>query len=325
MCEEESEDTEAVAKLFEINDSIHRTLQRYRLTKKGDLEGAARIPKGTLGTSGAGVSTGPGNELSLIDFGPEDAQPAAAPAAATSAVINGGVPSGNVEDDLLGLSIQDTPRDAGGAISLGPCTPSFQSSPLANPLTEIIQRRWPRPHKHIRQIADPPPRRLLRAPHPRQTTTSLNPSTSHSQAPPRHYPPSRPPAPPNPPRTHTRTTLSPPSRPQVAKPPPFPHYRTTHRLHRRLRHSRPCVPPPPPPLPAPQIEAVPTTATGPSAPRCRLRRLKLRSRSRRPGQSGLSSVQCARTRAQAATSRCAASCPTIRCSPSASLRSRPPS
>ena len=33
MCEEESDDHEAVAKLLEINDSIHRTIQRYKLVK----------------------------------------------------------------------------------------------------------------------------------------------------------------------------------------------------------------------------------------------------------------------------------------------------
>ena len=40
MCEEESDDHEAVAKLLEINDSIHRTLQRYKLMKAGDMNGA---------------------------------------------------------------------------------------------------------------------------------------------------------------------------------------------------------------------------------------------------------------------------------------------
>ena len=72
MCEEESDDAEAVNKLLVINDSIHRTLERYRLVKAGDAEGASRIPRGTLGTSGAGVRKGPDNELSLIDFGPAD-------------------------------------------------------------------------------------------------------------------------------------------------------------------------------------------------------------------------------------------------------------
>lgn len=110
MCEEESDDHEAVAKLFEINDSIHRTLQRYRLVKQGDLAGAAKIPRGTLGTSGAGVSKGPGNELSLIDLGgPEDA----APEAAASTSQQGGA---SLENDLLGLSLGDAP---GGQISLG--------------------------------------------------------------------------------------------------------------------------------------------------------------------------------------------------------------
>ncbi|MCJ1302906.1 hypothetical protein MMC08_005711, partial [Hypocenomyce scalaris] len=68
MCEEESDDQEAVAKLLEINDSIHRTVERYKLIKQGDLDAALKIPKGTLGTS-TGVSRTADNELSLIDFG----------------------------------------------------------------------------------------------------------------------------------------------------------------------------------------------------------------------------------------------------------------
>ena len=54
MCEEESDDSEAVAKLLEINDSIHRTIERYKLIKKGDLDAASKIPKGTLGASMGG-------------------------------------------------------------------------------------------------------------------------------------------------------------------------------------------------------------------------------------------------------------------------------
>jgi len=127
MCEEESDDHEAVAKLLEINDSIHRTLNRYRLTKKGEYEAAQQIPKGTLGTSGAGVATGPGNELSLIDLGgPEDVmQPAAAPAQSdplgdfnaagpSHSAAPAAAQSGGLEDDLLGLSL-----DAQPAIRLG--------------------------------------------------------------------------------------------------------------------------------------------------------------------------------------------------------------
>src|ERR1700761_1855503 len=71
MCEEESDDHEAVAKLLEINDSIHRTVERYKLMKKGDVDAASKIAKGTLGTS-TGVGKNAANELSLIDFGGEE-------------------------------------------------------------------------------------------------------------------------------------------------------------------------------------------------------------------------------------------------------------
>lgn len=110
MCEEESDDAEAVAKLLEINDSIHRTVERYKLVKKGDVEAAAKIPKGTLGTS-TGVGKNAANELSLIDFDPEPASNGAAPTTGNSET--------NVEDDLLGLSVQDQPFGQSGDISLG--------------------------------------------------------------------------------------------------------------------------------------------------------------------------------------------------------------
>ncbi|KAF1824828.1 VHS-domain-containing protein [Dissoconium aciculare CBS 342.82] len=114
MCEEESDDHEAVAKLFEINDSIHRTIERYKLMKKGDVAGANAIPKGTLGVSGAGVKKGPHNELSLIDFGgAEEAAPASAESSAPKAKGNA------LEDDLLGLNMGDGNYGQGGGISLG--------------------------------------------------------------------------------------------------------------------------------------------------------------------------------------------------------------
>ena len=114
MCEEESDDHEAVAKLLEINDSIHRTIERYRLIKKGDVEGANKIPKGTLGTSGAGVSRGVNNELSLIDLGgPEESELATSSTGGAASA-----PTGNaLEDDLLGLSIGPT-FGQGGNIAL---------------------------------------------------------------------------------------------------------------------------------------------------------------------------------------------------------------
>ena len=123
MCEEESEDHEAVAKLLEINDSINRTIERYKLIKKGDLEGASKIPKGTLGTSGAGVSTGPDNEISLIDLGgPGDEltnNNNADPAVSTH-----DSKSNALEDDLLGLNIGGSTYGTGGGISLGNDVPT---------------------------------------------------------------------------------------------------------------------------------------------------------------------------------------------------------
>lgn len=120
MCEEDSEDTEAVAKLFEINDSIHRTIQRYKLIKTGDIDGANKIPQGTLGRTGAGVSKGANNQLNLIDFG--DAEPAPAAASAESSGTASGQPAakGNaLEDDLLGLSLAGDSYGQSGSISLG--------------------------------------------------------------------------------------------------------------------------------------------------------------------------------------------------------------
>ncbi|KAE8375071.1 VHS domain-containing protein [Aspergillus bertholletiae] len=129
MCEEESDDPEAVHKLLEINDSIHRTIERYKLVKKGDLEAASKIPKGTLGTT-TGVSKNANNELSLIDFDPEPSSNGS-----TSQPAGGS----SLENDLLGLSIEE-PALTGG-ISLGPgpgpvppmpsSTPPVQQAPSA--------------------------------------------------------------------------------------------------------------------------------------------------------------------------------------------------
>ena len=115
MCEEESDDQEAVAKLFEINDSIHRTIERYKLVKKGDIDGAARIPKGTLGTS-TGVGKTADHELSLIDFGGELDSSSNGTAQGNEGSSQG---TGAVEDDLLGLSMNDSSYGQSGGIALG--------------------------------------------------------------------------------------------------------------------------------------------------------------------------------------------------------------
>src|ERR1051326_4598585 len=120
MCEEESEDHEAVAKLLEINDSLHRTLERYKLIKKGDIEGAAKMPTGTLGSSGAGVSRGPDNELSLIDLGGPEDEPAPATSSNGTAAASATAANPNLlDDDLLGLSLGGEPYGQTGGISLG--------------------------------------------------------------------------------------------------------------------------------------------------------------------------------------------------------------
>lgn len=130
MCEEESEDQEAVAKLFEINDSIHRTIERYKLIKKGDIEGANKIPKGTLGTSGAGVSKGADNTLNLIDFGDPEPAPTEFGSNSTGAEVPAEpAKKGNaLEDDLLGLSLGGSSFGQTGGIALGGSNGSSKQS-----------------------------------------------------------------------------------------------------------------------------------------------------------------------------------------------------
>ena len=148
MCEEESDDQEAVAKLFEINDSIHRTIERYKLIKKGDVDGASKIPQGTLGTS-TGVSKTADNELSLIDFSGDPE-----PSASASGNVNGSneQKDTSLQDDLLGLSVQDQDYGQGGGIALGFGANSSKRSPssvtgtILTPLAKTyLDRRFYRP------------------------------------------------------------------------------------------------------------------------------------------------------------------------------------
>lgn len=107
MCEEESEDHEAVAKLLDINDSIHRTVERYKLMKKGDMEGAAKVASGAPAPS----SSSRPNELSLIDLD-GDVAPANGQGSSSQ--------TGGIENDLLGLDLGPSPNfGQGGTISLG--------------------------------------------------------------------------------------------------------------------------------------------------------------------------------------------------------------
>lgn len=112
MCEEESDDAEAVAKLLEINDSIHRTIERYKLMKAGNVEAANKIAKGTLGTT-TGVGKNAANELSLIDFDLDPPTEAPQQASTSNGSLLDAEPSSSnaqakpttVEDDLLGLDL----------------------------------------------------------------------------------------------------------------------------------------------------------------------------------------------------------------------------
>lgn len=121
MCEEESDDHEAVAKLFEINDSIHRTVERYKLMKKGDWEGASKIAKGEHVASSAAVKSA-AQELNLIDFDGDAGANGSGNGNAGSSGATQAQPGG-LEDDLLGLSIGESEGGSTfgqtGGISLG--------------------------------------------------------------------------------------------------------------------------------------------------------------------------------------------------------------
>ncbi|KAJ4423267.1 ARF-binding protein [Gnomoniopsis sp. IMI 355080] len=121
MCEEESDDHEAVAKLFEINDSIHRTVERYKLMKKGDWEGASKIAKGEHAASSAAVKSA-AQELNLIDFDGDAGANGSGNSNAASSGVTQSQPGG-LEDDLLGLSIGESEGSSSfgqtGGISLG--------------------------------------------------------------------------------------------------------------------------------------------------------------------------------------------------------------
>ncbi|KAI2634436.1 ADP-ribosylation factor-binding protein GGA2 [Xylaria nigripes] len=123
MCEEESEDHEAVAKLFEINDSIHRTVERWKLLKRGDVEGADKLAQGapTSGSSAVpGTKPSAANELSLIDFDTDTGTNGTSNVTMSSSQVAG------LENDLLGLSLEESGGSSssssfgqGGGISLG--------------------------------------------------------------------------------------------------------------------------------------------------------------------------------------------------------------
>ncbi|KAF4416942.1 putative ADP-ribosylation factor-binding protein [Colletotrichum fructicola Nara gc5] len=139
MCEEESDDHEAVAKLLEINDSIHRTVERYKLMKKGDLEAAKKVASGAPLPTTSGSSKSATQELSLIDFdGEADAANGSSSAQPTSQ-------STGIENDLLGLSMGDSASyGQGGALTLGFGANSNVPGPaLLSSMTEANSAKGP--------------------------------------------------------------------------------------------------------------------------------------------------------------------------------------
>ena len=98
-------------KLLELNDVINTTVERYSFVKRGDLDAAKALPL-MASASPPAAPPPPGVELSLIDL-EDGANGPSAPASGKPA---------SLEDDLLGLSFQDSGSSSfgqGGGIALG--------------------------------------------------------------------------------------------------------------------------------------------------------------------------------------------------------------
>ncbi|KAL7275614.1 ARF-binding protein [Rhizina undulata] len=127
MVEEESHDPEAVVKLLDLNDVINTTIERYQLVKKGDLEAARKLPPTATVSPPAHSEPSTSSaaaEISLIDLDNDTNGGAGAAAAAKSVSPSfAAANTGSLEDDLLGLSFNNSnayvqPQQSGG-IALG--------------------------------------------------------------------------------------------------------------------------------------------------------------------------------------------------------------
>ena len=125
MIEDEAEDQEAVGKMLEISETITADLERYDKLRKGDFQGASQVNikpmygqiYSTTLTSSTDSTRKPANggPTSLIDFDSELG------GSNTSTLSKQGDGTGNLLDDLAGLSFQNTPIPfgQGGSITLG--------------------------------------------------------------------------------------------------------------------------------------------------------------------------------------------------------------
>jgi ADP-ribosylation factor-binding protein GGA len=111
MVEEESDDTEAVVKLLELNDVINTMVEKYNLTKKGEYAAARALPP--IASNPPPAYTPTITEDSLIDLGGDTPNGSLPPTGASSASA--------LQEDLLGLSIDDPNGSigVGGGIALG--------------------------------------------------------------------------------------------------------------------------------------------------------------------------------------------------------------
>ncbi|BFZ56373.1 ARF-binding protein [Savitreella phatthalungensis] len=168
MCEDESEDQNAVSTLFQLNDSINNVVHKYDLLKKGDFGAASQVSTNVPETNisdvlGAGDSAEPvaasattsaattqskfAQDINLLDFdGPSD-MPAAlsqstqatsttSPSQATTSAAKSTQKQSEM-DDLLGLNFGGLDTfGSSGSIALGgqsaSQTTSAQSTTLAN-------------------------------------------------------------------------------------------------------------------------------------------------------------------------------------------------
>ena len=124
MVEEESDDTEAVVKLLELNDVINNVVDKYNLVRKGDLAAAKALPAVEFSSDGAAAqASSSATEVSLIDLGGDvDANGSNPPP------YSGGSNVSSLQEDLLGLSM-DEPVGPGGGIALG-----FGANTSAHPI-----------------------------------------------------------------------------------------------------------------------------------------------------------------------------------------------
>ncbi|CCX33237.1 Similar to Probable ADP-ribosylation factor-binding protein C25H2.16c; acc. no. P87157 [Pyronema omphalodes CBS 100304] len=158
MVEEESDDADAVVKLLELNDAINTIIEKYMLVKKGDINGARALPN-VSPYPAASSAAKPAQEDSLIDLLGDE--PMNGSGAAASSSTPGPSNSALLQDDLLGLSIDDPSAtiSQGGGIALGfgantSKTPDIPGPPLLSSTlhTSTAGMQPPSPQPAFQQI-----------------------------------------------------------------------------------------------------------------------------------------------------------------------------